>query len=85
MKIFGKDLKEHAGKVKDYQKKRNYTINLWKNKYYKKQKNCYICKKGSSKDDNNKKYLKVRYHCHYNRKHRGDAYNICILRYNTPK
>ena len=34
MKIFGKDLKEHAGKVKDYQKKKRKkeidTINLMK-------------------------------------------------------
>ena len=52
MKIFGKDLKEHAGKVKNCQKKKRKkeidTINLWKNKYYKKQKSCYICNKGSS-------------------------------------
>ena len=55
------------------------------NKYYKKQKVCYMCKKGSSADDDNKKYHKARDHCHYTKKYRGSAHNICILRYNTPK
>ena len=34
------------------------------NKFYKKQKVCYICKKGfNTDDDDNKKYQKVRDHC----------------------
>ena len=36
------------------------------NKSYKKQKVSYICKKEFSTDDDNKKYHKVRDHCHYN-------------------
>ena len=32
------------------------------NKFYKKQKVCYICKKEFSSDDNGKKYRKVRDH-----------------------
>ena len=56
------------------------------NESYEKQKVCYICKKGfSTDDDNNKKYHKVRDHCHYNRKFRGTTHNICNLRYKTPK
>ena len=35
------------------------------NKSYKKQKLCYINKKGFSTDDDNKKYHKVRDQCHY--------------------
>ena len=35
-------------------------------KLYHKQKVCYICKKRFSTDDDNKKYHKVRDHCHYN-------------------
>ena len=35
-----------------------------KEKKHNKQKVCYICKKGFSTDDSNKKYHKVRYHCH---------------------
>ena len=40
------------------------------NKSYKKQKACYICKKEFSTDDN-KKYHKVRDHCHYTGDFRG--------------
>ena len=36
------------------------------------QKVCYICKKGFSTDSDNKKYYKVKYHCHYTGKYRGD-------------
>ena len=31
------------------------------------------------------KYRRVRDHCHYTRKHRGAAHNICNLRYKTLK
>ena len=59
-------------------------------KLYRKQKVCYICKKEfSTNDDNgialNKKYVKVRDHCHYTGKCRGAAHDICNLRYKTPK
>ena len=54
------------------------------NKSYKKQKVCYICKKEFSTDDDNKKYHKVRDHCHYTGKFREAAHNICNLRYKTP-
>ena len=50
-----------------------------------KQKICYICKKGFSIDDDNKKYFKVRDHCHFTRKYRGAAHDVCNLRYKTPK
>ena len=53
-------------------------------KLHRKQKVCYICKKRFSTDDNNKKYHKVRDHCHYNGKYRGVAHDICNLRYKTP-
>ena len=46
---------------------------------------CHICKKRFSTDDNNKKYHKVRDHCHYARKYRGAAHDICNLRYKIPK
>ena len=46
---------------------------------------CHICKKRFSTDDDNKKYYKIRDHCHYTGKCRGAAHNICNLRYETPK
>ena len=48
------------------------------------QKVFYICKKGLSTDDDNKKYFKVRDNCHYTGKYRGAAHDICNLRYKTP-
>ena len=38
-----------------------------------------------STDDDNKKYHKVRDHCHYSGKYRRRAHSICNLRYKTPK
>ena len=38
---------------------------------------CYICKKWFSTDDVNKKYHKVRDHCHYRGKYRGAAHSVC--------
>ena len=42
---------------------------------YEKQKGCYICEKEFSTD---KKYRKVRDHCHYTGKFRGATHNIAI-------
>ena len=49
-------------------------------KIHREQKVCYICKKRFSTDDDNQKYFKVKDHCHYTRKYRGAAHNICNLR-----
>ena len=45
----------------------------------------HTCKKIFSIDDDNKKYHKVRDHCHCTGKNRGAAHDICNLRYKTPK
>ena len=44
----------------------------------------YMQKKFST-DKDNKKYFKVKDHCHYTGKYRGAAYDICNLRYKIPK
>ena len=68
-------------------KKKKETIPLTdeENKSYKNQKVCYICEKEFSTDDGNKKYHKVKDHCHYTGEFRGSAHSICNLRYKTPK
>ena len=33
----------------------------------------------------NKKYCKVRNHCHYTGEYRGAAHSICNIKYNVPK
>ena len=52
---------------------------------HRRQKKCYICKRKFSTDDNNKKYHKVKDHCHYTEKCRAAAHDICNLRYKIPK
>ena len=42
-------------------------------------------KEFSTDDDDNKKYFKVRDHCHFIGKYGGAAHDICNLRYKTPK
>ena len=64
MERFCKDLKEHATKIINYEEKEMTPLTDEENKSYKKQKVCYICKKGFSTDEDNKKYHKVRDHCH---------------------
>ena len=56
-------------------KKRNDTLHKKEEKMHNKQKDCYICKKRFSTDDNNKKYHKVRDQYHYTGKYRGAAHN----------
>ena len=71
--------------MKKKNKKNMIPLTNEKNKSYKKQIVCYVCKTGFSIDDHNKKYHKVRDHCHYTGKYRGTAHNIGNLRYKIPK
>ena len=84
MKKFCSDLREHATKIINYEKKEMIPLTKKEEKKHIKQEVCYICKKGFSTDDNNKKY-KVRDHCHYTGKYRGAAHDICNLKYKIPK
>ena len=53
---------------------------------YENSKTCYICQeKFENKHWKNKKYCKVRDHCHYTREYRGAAHSICNLKYRVPK
>ena len=83
MKKFYKDLREHAMKIINYEKKKMMPLTTEEKIYHNKQKICYICKKEF--DISNKKHHKVRDHCHYTGKYRGAAHNICNLRYKVPK
>ena len=83
MKNFSKDLREHASKITDYEKKKMILLTTEEKIYHNKQKICYICKKEFNNND--KKNFKVRDHCHYTSKYRGAAHNICNLKYKVPK
>ena len=79
MKKFYKDLRKHLTKIINYEKKASTNK---ENQSYRKKAICYICREISTDD---KKYYKVRNHCHHTGKYTSDAQNICDLRYKTPK
>ena len=79
MKNFCLDLREHATKIIDYDKKEMIPLTNEEKKYI------VIKKFVIYDDDDNKKYREARDHCHFTGKYRGAAHNICNLRYKTPK
>ena len=83
MEMFCKDLRKHATKIINYEKKDMIPLTKKEEKTHNKQKVCYICQKEFNTDD--KKHYKVKDHCHYTGKYRGAAHNICNLRYRIPK
>ena len=78
MKNFCLDLRKHATKIINYEKKEIIPLTKKEEKKH----NKHICKKGFSTD---KKYHKVKDHRHYTGKYRGAAHDICSLKYKTPK
>ena len=54
MESFCKDLREHAMKIINYEKKEMIPLTDEENKSYKKQEVCYICKREFITDDDNK-------------------------------
>ena len=83
MKKFCKDLKEHATRIINYEKKKIIPLTKEEKINYNDQQICCTCKKEF--DKRYKKHHKVRDHCHYTGKYRGAAHNICNLRYKVPK
>ena len=83
LKKFCKDLRTHATKIINYEKKKMILLTIKEEIDCNKQKICYICKKEFNKND--EKNYKVRDHCHYTGKCRGAAHNICNVRYKIPK
>ena len=83
MKKFCKDLKEHATRIINFEKKKIIPLTKEEKINYNDQQIRYICKKEF--DTTDKKNYKVRDHCHYKGKYRGAAHYICNLRYKVPK
>ena len=77
MKKFCKDLREHATKIVNREKKKMTPLTTKENIYHNEQEICYICKKDF--DKNKKKYYKVRDHCHYTGKYRGAAHVLVYV------
>ena len=80
LKKFSKDLREHATKIINYEKKKMISLTTEEKLCHSEQEFCYICKK-----EFDEKNYKVRDHCHYTCKYRGATHNMCNLRYKIPK
>ena len=80
MKKLCKDFRDQAIKNINYKKKEMIPLTDEGTDFYENQKVCHICKIELSTDDDNKKYQKVRGHCHYTGKFRIAAHTICNLR-----
>ena len=80
---FCKDLRTHATKIINYEKKEMIPLTVKEKRHYNEQEICYICKKEFNNNDKN--HYKVRDHCHYTGKYRGASHNICNLRYKVPR
>ena len=74
MKKFCEDLKKHVTRIINYEKKEMILLTKEEEKIHRRQKKCYICKKRLSAD--NKKYQKVKDHCHYTGKYRAIIFAI---------
>ena len=85
LKNFCINLREHATKIINYEKKKMIPLTKKEEKHHNKQKVCYISKKEFNTDHSDKKHHKVRDHCHYTGKYRSAAHNICNFRYRIPK
>ena len=83
MKKFCEDLRIHATKIINYEKKKIIPLTAEEKINYNDQKYCYICEKEFGTID--KKNYKVRDHCDYTGKYRGAAHNVCNLRYKVPE
>ena len=85
MKSFCLDLREHATKTINYEKKEMIPLTKGEKQIHNLQKSAIYVKKRFSTDDKNKKYHKVKDRCHYTGKYRDGAHDICNLRYKIPK
>ena len=86
MKKFYESLKEHAMKKINFKKKKMKLFTKEQQESYESSKICYICKeKFENEYLKDRKYRKVRDHCHYTGEFRGVVQSICNLKYSVPK
>ena len=86
MKKFCEYLREDAKKIVNFKKEKIQLLTKEQQESYENAKICYICKeKYENKYLKDKKYRKVRDHCHYTGEYRGAAHSICNLKYSVPK
>ena len=86
MKKFCEFFRKDTMKIINFKKKKMKLLAKEQQEPYENAKICYICKeKIQNKYLKDKKYGKVRDHCHYTGEYRGAAYSMCNLKYSVPK
>ena len=81
MKKFCEFSREYAMKTSSFGKKKMKLLTEEQKESYENSKICYIYKE----ELEDKKYCKVRDHCHYTGEYRGAVHSICNLKYSVPK
>ena len=86
MAKFCEFVREHAMKIITFKNKKMELLTKEQLESYESANLCYIWKeKLENKHLKDKKYRKVRDHCHYAGEYRGAARSICNLKYSVPK
>ena len=80
MKMFCKDLKDHAKRIINHKKKSIIPLTKDEEDSYSKDTICHICLKEFDNDKD-----KVRDYCYFTGRYRGAAHNDCNLRHKIPK
>ena len=82
--ILCKKLKEREMEIINYEEKEMIPLTEEENKSYQEQEACYICEEKFCMDKDDKNYInrkKVKDHCDYTEKFRGNAHSKCNLNY----
>ena len=83
---FCESLREHAMEIINFEKNKMKLLANEQQESYENAKICYICReKFEDKNAKDKKYCKVRDHCHYTGEYRGVAHRICNVKCSLPK
>ena len=73
-------------KIINFKKKKMNLLTKEQQESYKSAKICYVCKENFEKEYlKDKKYCKVRNHCHYTAEYRDAAHSIYNSKYSVPK
>ena len=86
MKKFCESLREHSIKMISFKTEKMKLLTKEQQESYNNAKICYICKEQfENRYVKDKRYWKVRDHCHFTGEYRGAAHSVCNLKYSVPK